>query len=109
MDNEFFVSESDDGFSIYNVILQLYILVDFIFSSFVFLQFFVCSEDQEVIQVQKIWKKVIMFVWRVVVNYRYVNVFLQFVIDDIVFGYYSIVQRFMDLLIIKKNIENGLI
>ncbi|XP_023559141.1 bromodomain-containing protein 8 [Octodon degus] len=69
----------------------------------------VCSEDQEAIQAQKIWKKAIMLVWRAAANHRYANVFLQPVTDDIAPGYHSIVQRPMDLSTIKKNIENGLI
>lgn len=30
----------------------------------------VCSEDQEAIQAQKIWKKAIMLVWRAAANHR---------------------------------------
>ncbi|XP_069339788.1 bromodomain-containing protein 8 isoform X5 [Eulemur rufifrons] len=109
MDNEPPVSESDDGFSIHNATLQSHTLADSIPSSPASSQFSVCSEDQEAIQAQKIWKKSIMLVWRAAANHRYANVFLQPVTDDIAPGYHSIVQRPMDLSTIKKNIENGLI
>ncbi|KAG8506552.1 Bromodomain-containing protein 8, partial [Galemys pyrenaicus] len=109
MDNEPPVSESDDGFSIHNATLQSHALADSIPSSPASSQFSVCSEDQEAIQAQKIWKKAIMLVWRAAANHRYANVFLQPVTDDIAPGYHSIVQRPMDLSTIKKNIENGLI
>uniref|UniRef100_A0A2K6UCV6 Bromodomain-containing protein 8 n=1 Tax=Saimiri boliviensis boliviensis TaxID=39432 RepID=A0A2K6UCV6_SAIBB len=109
MDNEPPVSESDDGFSIHNATLQSHTLADSIPSSPASSQFSVCSEDQEAIQAQKIWKKAIMLVWRAAANHRYANVFLQPVTDDIAPGYHSIVQRPMDLSTIKKNIENGLI
>ncbi|KAG5853351.1 hypothetical protein ANANG_G00072290 [Anguilla anguilla] len=72
-------------------------------------QFSMCSEDQEAIQAQKIWKKAIMLVWRAAANHRYASVFLQPVSDDIAPGYHSIVHRPMDLSVIKKNIEAGLI
>uniref|UniRef100_A0A7M4F832 Bromodomain-containing protein 8 n=1 Tax=Crocodylus porosus TaxID=8502 RepID=A0A7M4F832_CROPO len=109
MDNEPPVSESDDGFSVHNAPLQSHTLADSIPSSPASSQFSVCSEDQEAIQAQKIWKKAIMLVWRAAANHRYANVFLQPVTDDIAPGYHSIVQRPMDLSTIKKNIENGLI
>ncbi|RXN29167.1 bromodomain-containing 8-like isoform X2 [Labeo rohita] len=66
-----------------------------------------CSEDQEALQAQKIWKKAIMLVWRAAANHRYASVFLQPVSDDIAPGYHSIVHRPMDLSAIKKNIESG--
>uniref|UniRef100_A0A6I8PGK5 Bromodomain-containing protein 8 n=1 Tax=Ornithorhynchus anatinus TaxID=9258 RepID=A0A6I8PGK5_ORNAN len=109
MDNEPPVSESEDGFSVHNAALQSHALADSIPSSPASSQFSVCSEDQEAIQAQKIWKKAIMLVWRAAANHRYANVFLQPVTDDIAPGYHSIVQRPMDLSTIKKNIENGLI
>ncbi|XP_029439170.1 bromodomain-containing protein 8 isoform X2 [Rhinatrema bivittatum] len=108
-DNEAPISESDDGFSIHNAPLQSHTLADSIPSSPASSQFSVCSEDQEAIQAQKIWKKAIMLVWRAAANHRYANVFLQPVTDDIAPGYHSIVQRPMDLSTIKKNIETGLI
>ncbi|XP_053321606.1 bromodomain-containing protein 8 isoform X4 [Spea bombifrons] len=109
MDNEPPISESDDGFSIHNAQLQSHTHADSIPSSPASSQFSVCSEDQEAIQAQKIWKKAIMLVWRAAANHRYANVFLQPVTDDIAPGYHSIVQRPMDLSTIKKNIETGLI
>ncbi|XP_077328490.1 bromodomain-containing protein 8 isoform X6 [Lithobates pipiens] len=109
VDNEPPISESDDGFSIHNAQLQSHTLADSIPSSPASSQFSVCSEDQEAIQAQKIWKKAIMLVWRAAANHRYANVFLQPVTDDIAPGYHSIVQRPMDLSTIKKNIETGII
>ncbi|XP_041062238.1 bromodomain-containing protein 8 isoform X1 [Carcharodon carcharias] len=108
-DNEPPISESDDGFSVHNAHLQSSVLADSIPSSPASSQFSVCSEDQEAIQAQKIWKKAIMLVWRAAANHRYANVFLQPVTDDIAPGYHSIVHRPMDLSTIKKNIETGLI
>ncbi|KAM4747710.1 bromodomain-containing protein 8 isoform 2-T2 [Rhinophrynus dorsalis] len=109
VDNEPPISESDDGSSVLNAHLQSHTLADSIPSSPASSQFSVCSEDQEAIQAQKIWKKAIMLVWRAAANHRYANVFLQPVTDDIAPGYHSIVQRPMDLSTIKKNIETGLI
>uniref|UniRef100_A0A2I3GLL1 Bromodomain-containing protein 8 n=1 Tax=Nomascus leucogenys TaxID=61853 RepID=A0A2I3GLL1_NOMLE len=110
MDNEPPVSESDDGFSIHNATLQSHTLADSIPSSPASSQFSVCSEDQEAIQAQKIWKKAIMLVWRAAANHSSLPALLENpVTDDIAPGYHSIVQRPMDLSTIKKNIENGLI
>ncbi|XP_020629185.1 bromodomain-containing protein 8-like isoform X1 [Orbicella faveolata] len=67
------------------------------------------SDEQEAIQAQKTWKKSIMLVWRAAANHKYANVFLHPVTDDEAPGYHSIVFRPMDLLTIKKNIENGTI
>ncbi|KAG1940448.1 bromodomain-containing protein [Pimephales promelas] len=105
------VSESEDGNSMHTASssVQLHTTADSIPSSPASSQFSICSEDQEAIQAQKIWKKAIMLVWRAAANHRYANVFLQPVTDDIAPGYHSIVHRPMDLSTIKKNIENGLI
>ncbi|XP_050949043.1 bromodomain-containing protein 8 isoform X5 [Labeo rohita] len=104
-------SESEDGYSMHTASssVQLHTTADSIPSSPASSQFSICSEDQEAIQAQKIWKKAIMLVWRAAANHRYANVFLQPVTDDIAPGYHSIVHRPMDLSTIKKNIENGLI
>ncbi|XP_056587240.1 bromodomain-containing protein 8 isoform X2 [Triplophysa dalaica] len=104
-------SESEDGCSMLTASssLQLHTTAESIPSSPASSQFSICSEDQEAIQAQKIWKKAIMLVWRAAANHRYANVFLQPVTDDIAPGYHSIVHRPMDLFTIKKNIENGLI
>ncbi|XP_016400594.1 bromodomain-containing protein 8-like [Sinocyclocheilus rhinocerous] len=104
-------SESEDGYSMHTASssVQLHTTADSIPSSPASSQFSICSEDQEAIQAQKIWKKAIMLVWRAAANHRYANVFLQPVTDDIAPGYHSIVPRPMDLSTIKKNIENGLI
>ncbi|XP_071403257.1 bromodomain-containing protein 8-like [Centroberyx affinis] len=104
-------SESEDGYSLHTASssLQLHTTADSIPSSPASSQFSVCSEDQEAIQAQKIWKKAIMLVWRAAANHRYANVFLQPVTDEIAPGYHSIVHRPMDLSTIKKNIETGLV
>ncbi|XP_061092532.1 bromodomain-containing protein 8 isoform X2 [Conger conger] len=102
-------SESEDGFSLPTPSLQRYAAADSAPSSPASSQFSMCSEDQEAIQAQKIWKKAIMLVWRAAANHRYASVFLQPVSDDIAPGYHSIVHRPMDLSVIKKNIEAGLI
>ncbi|KAJ8246816.1 hypothetical protein GJAV_G00255690 [Gymnothorax javanicus] len=102
-------SESEDGFSLPTPSLQRYATADSAPSSPASSQFSMSSEDQEAIQAQKIWKKAIMLVWRAAANHRYASVFLQPVSDDIAPGYHSIVHRPMDLSVIKKNIEAGLI
>uniref|UniRef100_A0A673X413 Bromodomain-containing protein 8 n=1 Tax=Salmo trutta TaxID=8032 RepID=A0A673X413_SALTR len=104
-------SESEDGYSLHTASssLQLHTTADSIPSSPASSQFSMCSEDQEAMQAQKIWRKAIMLVWRAAANHRYANVFLQPVTDDIAPGYHSIVHRPMDLSTIKKNIETGLI
>ncbi|KAG7516266.1 bromodomain-containing protein 8-like isoform X4 [Solea senegalensis] len=104
-------SESEDGCSLHTASssLQLLTAADSIPSSPASSQFSACSEDQEALQAQKIWKKAIMLVWRAAANHRYANVFLQPVTDEIAPGYHSIVHRPMDLATIKKNIETTLI
>ncbi|KAJ7392357.1 Bromodomain-containing protein 8 [Desmophyllum pertusum] len=67
------------------------------------------SDEHEALQAQKTWKKSIMLVWRAAANHKYANVFLHPVTDDEAPGYHSVVFRPMDLLTIKKNIENGTI
>ncbi|XP_041750255.1 bromodomain-containing protein 8 isoform X4 [Coregonus clupeaformis] len=81
-------SESEDSYSLHTASssLQLHTTADSIPSSPASSQFSMCSEDQEAIQAQKIWKKAIMLVWRAAANHRP-----------------------MDLSTIKKNIETGLI
>ncbi|XP_026135962.1 bromodomain-containing protein 8-like isoform X3 [Carassius auratus] len=97
-------SESEDGYGSHS---QRYTTADSIASSPASSQFSMCSEDQEALQAQKIWKKAIMLVWRAAANHRYASVFLQPVSDDIAPGYHNIVHRPMDLSAIKKNIESG--
>ncbi|XP_062845715.1 bromodomain-containing protein 8 isoform X2 [Trichomycterus rosablanca] len=97
-------SESEDG---YGTNSQRYTTADSTASSPASSQFSMCSEDQEALQAQKIWKKAIMLVWRAAANHRYASVFLQPVSDDIAPGYHNIVHRPMDLSAIKKNIETG--
>uniref|UniRef100_A0A224YUR5 Bromodomain-containing protein 8 n=1 Tax=Rhipicephalus zambeziensis TaxID=60191 RepID=A0A224YUR5_9ACAR len=67
------------------------------------------GEDSEVVRDYKVWKKSIMLVWRAAANHKFANVFLHPVTDEMAPGYHSIVYRPMDLLTIKKNIENGYI
>ncbi|XP_052430484.1 bromodomain-containing protein 8 isoform X2 [Carassius gibelio] len=74
-------SESEDGYGSHS---QHYTTADSIASSPASSQFSMCSEDQEALQAQKIWKKAIMLVWRAAANHRP-----------------------MDLSAIKKNIESG--
>ncbi|XP_029304378.1 bromodomain-containing protein 8 isoform X2 [Cottoperca gobio] len=104
-------SESEDGYSLHTASssLHLHTTADSIPSSPASSQFSLCSEDLEALQAHKIWKKAIMLVWRAAANHRYANVFLQPVTDEIAPGYHSIVQRPMDLTVIKKSIETGLI
>ncbi|XP_051505269.1 bromodomain-containing protein 8-like isoform X3 [Myxocyprinus asiaticus] len=97
-------SESEDGYGSHT---KRYTTADSIASSPASSQFSMCSEDQEALQAQKIWKKAIMLVWRAAANHRYASVFQQPVSDDIAPGYHSIVHRPMDLSAIKKNIESG--
>uniref|UniRef100_A0A8C2CER3 Bromodomain-containing protein 8 n=1 Tax=Cyprinus carpio TaxID=7962 RepID=A0A8C2CER3_CYPCA len=97
-------SASEDGYGSHS---QRYTTADSTASSPASSQFSMCSEDQEALQAQKIWKKAIMLVWRAAANHRYASVFLQPVSDDIAPGYHSIVHRPMDLSAIKKNIESG--
>ncbi|CAL8365032.1 unnamed protein product [Lota lota] len=102
-------SGSEDGSSMHTASssLQLHATASSTPSSPASSQFSMCSEDQEAIQAQKIWKKAIMLVWRAAANHRYANVFLQPVTDDIAPGYHGIVHRPMDLSTIKRNIEAG--
>lgn len=67
------------------------------------------SDDQESIREYKVWKKAIMLVWRAAANHKFANVFLHPVTNDVAPGYHGIVYRPMDLSVIKKNIENGVI
>uniref|UniRef100_A0A8C0QYB8 Bromodomain containing 8 n=1 Tax=Canis lupus dingo TaxID=286419 RepID=A0A8C0QYB8_CANLU len=109
MDNEPPVSESDDGFSIHNATLQSHTLADSIPSSPASSQFSVCSEDQEAIQAQKIWKKAIMLVWRAAKSCMIIIYLDPVESSSPPFTCFCFVFRPMDLSTIKKNIENGLI
>ncbi|XP_035218972.1 bromodomain-containing protein 8-like isoform X1 [Stegodyphus dumicola] len=57
----------------------------------------------------KAWKKAISIVLREASCHKYANVFLQKVTNDVAPGYLSIVYRPMDLSLIKKNIDNGIV
>ncbi|KAJ3590805.1 hypothetical protein NHX12_008753 [Muraenolepis orangiensis] len=105
-------SGSEDGSSVHaasSSTLQLHATASSWPSSPASSQFSACSEDQDAMQAQKVWKKAIMLVWRAAANHRFANVFLQPVTDDIAPGYHSIVHRPMDLSTIKRNIEGGVV
>ncbi|CAL1271173.1 unnamed protein product [Larinioides sclopetarius] len=55
------------------------------------------------------WKKAIGIVLRQISCHKNASVFLQKVTNDVAPGYLSIVHRPMDLSLIKKNIDNGVI
>ncbi|XP_041476349.1 bromodomain-containing protein 8-like isoform X5 [Lytechinus variegatus] len=57
----------------------------------------------------RLWRKAIMLVWRAAASHKYASVFLHPVTEDIAPGYCSIVHQPMDLITIKKKIENGTI
>ncbi|XP_063964148.1 bromodomain-containing protein 8-like isoform X3 [Lytechinus pictus] len=57
----------------------------------------------------RLWRKAIMLVWRAAASHKYASVFLHPVTEDIAPGYCSIVHLPMDLITIKKKIENGTI
>lgn len=57
----------------------------------------------------KAWKKAIMLVYGRLATHKYASLFLRPITDDQAPGYSSIVHRPMDLLMIKKNIETGMI
>ncbi|GBM71014.1 Bromodomain-containing protein 8 [Araneus ventricosus] len=58
---------------------------------------------------QKKWKRAIGIVLRQISCHKNASVFLQKVTNDVAPGYLSIVHRPMDLSLIKKNIDNGVI
>ncbi|XP_030841428.1 bromodomain-containing protein 8 isoform X5 [Strongylocentrotus purpuratus] len=57
----------------------------------------------------RVWRKAIMLVWRAAASHKYASVFLHPVTEDIAPGYCSIVHQPLDLITIKKKIENGTI
>ncbi|XP_049862834.1 bromodomain-containing protein 8 isoform X16 [Schistocerca gregaria] len=57
----------------------------------------------------KAWKKAIMLVYGRLATHKYASLFLRPITDDQAPGYSGIVHRPMDLLMIKKNIETGMI
>jgi len=65
--------------------------------------------DTESAQQQRAWRKSIMLVWKSAASHKYANVFLHPVTDEVAPGYSSIIYRPMDLSLIKKNIETGVI
>ncbi|XP_057307984.1 bromodomain-containing protein 8-like [Hydractinia symbiolongicarpus] len=65
--------------------------------------------DPETAQQQRAWRKSIMLVWKAAASHKYANVFLHSVTDEEAPGYSSIIFRPMDLSLIKKNIETGVI
>ncbi|KAK3095514.1 hypothetical protein FSP39_015554 [Pinctada imbricata] len=65
-----------------------------------------CSDTEDE-KAYKNWKKSIMLVWRSAANHKYANVFLHPVTNEIAPGYTTVVQRPMDLSLIKKKVESG--
>ncbi|XP_066929496.1 bromodomain-containing protein 8-like isoform X3 [Clytia hemisphaerica] len=65
--------------------------------------------DPEQAQQQRAWRKSIMLVWKAAASHKYANVFLHPVTDEEAPGYSTIIFRPMDLSLIKKNIETGVI
>ncbi|XP_012288386.1 bromodomain-containing protein 8 [Orussus abietinus] len=55
------------------------------------------------------WKKAVMLVYNRLATHKYASVFLRPITEDQAPGYHSVVFRPMDLLTIKKNIDNGTI
>ncbi|KAJ8983048.1 hypothetical protein NQ317_013253 [Molorchus minor] len=55
------------------------------------------------------WKKSVMLVYNRLATNKYASLFLKPITEDQAPGYNSVVYRPMDLLTIKKNIENGTI
>ncbi|XP_054718611.1 bromodomain-containing protein 8-like [Uloborus diversus] len=57
----------------------------------------------------KAWKKAIHIVLSEASAHKYANIFLHKVTNDVAPGYHSVVNRPMDLSLIKKNVDNGVI
>ncbi|GFY63341.1 bromodomain-containing protein 8 [Trichonephila inaurata madagascariensis] len=57
----------------------------------------------------KAWKRAISIVLREISCHKYASVFLQKVTNDVAPGYLNIVYRPIDLSLIKRNIDNGVI
>ncbi|GFS98495.1 bromodomain-containing protein 8 [Nephila pilipes] len=57
----------------------------------------------------KAWKRAISIVLREISCHKYASVFLQKVTNDVAPGYLNIVHRPIDLSLIKRNIDNGVI
>ncbi|XP_050396095.1 bromodomain-containing protein 8 [Patella vulgata] len=67
-----------------------------------------CSDTEDE-KAFKIWKKSIMLVWRTAANHKYANVFTHPVTNEIAPGYLNVVHRPMNLTLIKRNIESGVL
>jgi len=67
------------------------------------------SGDPDTIHQQRAWRKSIMLVWKAAASHKFANIFLHPVTDEEAPGYSSIIFRPMDLSLIKKNIETGVI
>ncbi|XP_056639003.1 bromodomain-containing protein 8 isoform X1 [Diorhabda sublineata] len=65
----------------------------------------ICDDDRE----YKNWKKSVMLVYNRLATNKYASLFLKPINDDQAPGYSATIYRPMDLLTIKKNIENGTI
>lgn len=55
------------------------------------------------------WKKSVMLVYSRFTTHKYASLFLKPITDEQAPGYHSVIYRPMDLLTIRKNIENGAI
>lgn len=65
--------------------------------------------DPEIAQSMKLWRKSIMLVWQHASQHKFASLFLHAVKDDEAAGYSEVVFRPMDLSLIKKKIETGVI
>ena len=65
--------------------------------------------DPETAHQQRAWRKSIMLVWKAAASHKFANIFLHSVTDEEAPGYSAIIFRPMDLSLIKKNIETGVI
>ncbi|XP_065883321.1 bromodomain-containing protein 8-like isoform X2 [Dysidea avara] len=65
--------------------------------------------DPEVAQSMKMWRKSIMLVWQHASQHKFASLFLHAVKDEEATGYSEVVFRPMDLSLIKKKIETGVI
>ncbi|KAB7505875.1 Bromodomain-containing protein 8 [Armadillidium nasatum] len=64
-------------------------------------------DDPEAEKAHRVWKRSIMLLWNDIAAHKNASIFLKPITEDKVPGYHSIVYRPMDLMTIKRNIENG--
>ncbi|RXG68213.1 Bromodomain-containing protein 8 [Armadillidium vulgare] len=65
------------------------------------------GDDPEAEKAHRVWKRSIMLLWNDIAAHKNASIFLKPITEDKVPGYHSIVYRPMDLMTIKRNIENG--